>query len=167
MVAFASNSTPSERGFKFVAPTDAWLTGIEFWATPVTNGAYKMNLYDGAGNLLVTNAVADDCDWFYTTNLLRRNFFDSEYLLKKGQTYYLMIAPTTTTANSIAIYYYAFGSVTDRTAITGDATFMYAEKTGASTFTDYNTRHPGFALLFSAVFDNSLPSVGKLNRGLN
>jgi hypothetical protein len=140
--AFASNSTPDERGLLFQLPFPASLEGIYFRSDLDNDG--ELVIYNSAHSAQRTVSLDKDIrssaggQWF-------TRIFSSPLDLSANTDYRAVIKPTTTSNLST----YDWDSAVSLANYIGGSTWQYTERTDAGAWTDTATKRPWMGLILS------------------
>lgn len=134
--AYASNSTPDERGLYFIPQIPIRVRG--FWLEGVLGNNLDVVLYDSSNNVLAT--YTHDPDYSSSATRYARFLFSSSVDLTAAATYRLVLKPTST--SNVSLYVATANSA----ALIGmwpmGANWHYTARTDAGSWSQTTTKRP-------------------------
>lgn len=152
--AFASGSTPDERGLLFQIPFVARLAGI--WIRIAPAAAFDVVLYDSASGVVHTETIAF-ANAAAATGQGAYYAFSTAQNLSINVDYRVVIKPG---ASNVTIYDGDYNASAIRAANEGGSTWMSTQRTNAGAWTDVNTNLPIMGLVFDGFDDGTGGSGG-------
>lgn len=152
--AFASNSTPDEKGLKFQVSASLVTNGAWFFGS--ADQDFQLVLYNSAGTAIGTATVDKDQMYNGTAQMYHLlHFAEGPITLEQGMDYRIVLKPTTTTAttNLYSMDIPSGLAVTHPMGVAG--TLTRTHRTDAGSWTDTATNLPIMGLLLSGIFTSS------------
>jgi hypothetical protein len=150
---FASNSTPDERGLLLVPTAPIRVAG--FWMIASFGNACDVVLYDSANTVLASLSLDPDVQ-SSTGQRTARFMFATPVTLEAGETYRLVMKPTTTSSNSL--YVATLNASALMAAWPHGTTWHYTARTDAGSWSQTTTKRPFIGVLVDGIDDGS--SIG-------
>lgn len=161
LFTYGSGSTPDEHGILY-NNLPIGLQAVGFWWIGNLTADADMVLYDSGGTAQRTASIASSMRLSNAVGIQRR-VWSSPYLMIAGQSYRLVLKPTS--ASTVVLAYADAASLAAMAATPGGANIYDTARTDAGSWTDTNTRQPMMGLYIDAIDTGSGAGIAQLLGG--